>query len=85
MSVHVEAAIAARGFDVSVSLAPGETLAVLGPNGAGKSTLLSVMAGLLRPDTGSGEVDGKVLFHLGPGANTWTGATSGKASTGSFE
>jgi molybdate transport system ATP-binding protein len=72
LSVHVEATIAARGFDVSVNLAPGETLAVLGPNGAGKSTLLSVMAGLLRPDTGSGEVDGKVLFHLGPGANTWT-------------
>lgn len=72
MSVRIDAAIAARDFDVSLSLAPGETLAVLGPNGAGKSTLLSVMAGLLRPDTGRAEVDGRILFDLGPGVNTWT-------------
>ena len=72
MSVRIDAAIAARGFDISVSLAPGETLAVLGPNGAGKSTLLSVMAGLLRPDTGRGEVDGRVLFDLSPGVHAWT-------------
>ena len=31
--------------DISVSLVPGEVLAILGPNGAGKSTLLKVLAG----------------------------------------
>jgi heme exporter protein A len=43
---------------VSVSLAPGETLAVLGPNGAGKTTLLRILAGLLRPTGGTARVLG---------------------------
>ncbi|MEC5179624.1 sulfate/molybdate ABC transporter ATP-binding protein [Arthrobacter sp. CG_A4] len=72
MTFTVAAVVAARRFEVSLSLGPAETVAVLGPNGAGKSTLLSVVAGLLRPDTGRAEVDGRVLFHLGPGQKTWT-------------
>ncbi|HET6270185.1 MAG TPA: ABC transporter ATP-binding protein [Arthrobacter sp.] len=76
MTFSVEAAVAARRFDVSLSLGPAETVAVLGPNGAGKSTLLSVIAGLLRPDSGRAEVDGRVLFDLplgaGHGAGSWT-------------
>lgn len=46
--------------DVSLSLAPGQTLALLGPSGCGKSTLLRLVAGLERPDAGSlllGDVD----------------------------
>jgi iron complex transport system ATP-binding protein len=46
---------------VSVSAQRGEFIAVLGPNGAGKSTLLSVLAGLLRPDSGDVRLDGRPL------------------------
>jgi molybdate transport system ATP-binding protein len=37
-------------------------LALLGPSGAGKSTLLACVAGLLQPDEGRIEVDGRVLL-----------------------
>ena len=44
--------------DVSVTVRPGEILAVTGPSGAGKTTLLAAMAGLLTPATGRVLVDG---------------------------
>jgi ABC-2 type transport system ATP-binding protein len=37
----------------SLSVRPGDTVAVLGPDGAGKSTLLQVLAGLLAPASGT--------------------------------
>jgi heme exporter protein A len=46
---------------VSFSLAAGECLAVFGPNGAGKTTLLRVLAGLLKPTSGSARVSGVAL------------------------
>lgn len=55
--------------DVSFRVSPGESLAVIGPNGAGKSTLLQVLAGILRPDEGAIEVNGRIssLLTLGAG------------------
>jgi ABC-type branched-subunit amino acid transport system ATPase component len=40
-------------FGVSLTVAPGEALALLGTNGAGKSTILRVIAGLERPAAGT--------------------------------
>src|SRR4029077_8011213 len=34
--------------DVTVSVGPGEIVAIIGPNGAGKSTLLKALVGILR-------------------------------------
>ncbi|MBI4613516.1 MAG: ABC transporter ATP-binding protein [Planctomycetes bacterium] len=45
---------------VSLSIEPGEFLAILGPSGAGKSTLLSAVAGLLAPDAGRIDLDGLI-------------------------
>ena len=46
---------------VSVSVRPGELLAVTGPSGAGKTTLLAAMAGLLPPVHGRVLIDGEPL------------------------
>ncbi len=46
---------------VSLSVAPGQTLAVLGANGAGKTTLLRILATLLRPHGGVARVLGAEL------------------------
>ncbi len=55
--------------NVSFRLERGESLAVIGPNGAGKSTLLSLVAGLVPPDHGRVEVNGRIaaLLELGSG------------------
>ena len=44
--------------NVTVSLYPGEVLALVGDNGAGKSTLVSILSGVAQPDAGSVWVDG---------------------------
>jgi simple sugar transport system ATP-binding protein len=47
--------------DISVSLAPGEVLALLGENGAGKTTLMSILFGHYVPDAGTVEVSDVTL------------------------
>ena len=39
--------------DLSLEVYPGEILGLIGPNGAGKTTVFNLIAGLLKPDSGS--------------------------------
>jgi putative ABC transport system ATP-binding protein len=54
--------VALRG--VSLSVEPGEVVAVTGPSGCGKSTLLHVAAGILRPQAGTVQLVGHDLADL---------------------
>lgn len=46
---------------VSLRAGKGETIGLLGPNGAGKTSTVSMIAGLLRPDSGEVLIDGRAL------------------------
>ena len=46
---------------VSLRAGRGETIGLLGPNGAGKTTTVSMIAGLLRPDSGTVLIGGRAL------------------------
>jgi ribose transport system ATP-binding protein len=48
--------------------ASGRIHAVLGENGAGKSTLIKVMAGVVKPDAGIMELDGRLVAFREPAA-----------------
>src|SRR5664279_4140945 len=54
--------------DISVSVQPGQVVAVLGPSGCGKSTLLRIMTGLIAPSTGEVRCHGQPLRGLHAGA-----------------
>ena len=57
--------------NLSFKVGKGEVLGVIGENGAGKTTLLKLIAGMLMPDMGNLDVQGKVstLMELGAGFN----------------
>ena len=50
--------------DVSLELQRGETASLVGVSGSGKSTLLSLLAGLMRPESGAIVFDGEDLGRL---------------------
>lgn len=60
---------ALKGLNLEIK--KGDVLGVLGRNGCGKSTLLKLITGVLQPNEGSIEVDGKItaLLELGAGFN----------------
>ncbi len=55
--------------DVSFEVKQGESVGLIGPNGSGKSTALAIIAGVLKPQVGKVEVQGRVspLLELGAG------------------
>ena len=52
---------------LSLTVDPGERVAVIGPSGAGKTTLLRLIAGATAPSTGSVELRGRDVASLRPG------------------
>ncbi|MEO7368156.1 MAG: heme ABC exporter ATP-binding protein CcmA [Gemmatimonadaceae bacterium] len=61
--------------DVTLSVAGGSTLALFGPNGAGKTTLLRILAGLLKPTSGTARI-GDVSMPGGPAVRRRVGLIS---------
>jgi branched-chain amino acid transport system ATP-binding protein len=53
-------------WDVSLTVAEGEFVALIGSNGAGKTTTLRAMAGLIRPQGGEVQFLGESLTGLAP-------------------
>ncbi|MFF1884149.1 ABC transporter ATP-binding protein [Pseudarthrobacter sp. NPDC058196] len=51
--------------NLDLSVKEGELVSLLGPSGCGKTTTLRMIAGFLEPDSGSIEVEGQEVSHLG--------------------
>jgi len=52
--------------DINLAIEDGEFVAIVGYSGAGKTTLMSVLAGLLKPDSGSVKLEGREVNGPGP-------------------
>ena len=50
----------------SLSVQAGSVTGIIGPNGAGKSTLFSILGGLLCPDSGDVEFEGRNIAGMRP-------------------
>ncbi|UQX00977.1 ABC transporter ATP-binding protein [Streptomyces sp. RerS4] len=66
--VHVRRARAEVLRDITLTVAPGETIALMGRNGAGKSTLLATLIGTVAPASGHVTVGGLAPHRTAPAA-----------------
>ncbi|WP_432056537.1 thiol reductant ABC exporter subunit CydD [Streptomyces sp. bgisy022] len=64
VSVRYPGRAASAVTDVSLTVRPGETVALVGPSGSGKSTLLNVLLGFVRPSAGRVLVGGADLAGI---------------------
>lgn len=63
--VYTEADVKTKALDnLSLSVEPGEFVAIIGPSGSGKSTFLSIAGALLQPSEGKVMIDGEDIATL---------------------
>lgn len=52
--------------NINLSVEEGEFVVIVGYSGSGKSTLINLLSGLVKPDTGTALIEGKVITEPGP-------------------
>ncbi len=62
LGVNVKKKLGALDFDLSFEASEGRVTALSGPSGAGKSTVIHMIAGLLKPDSGTILLKNRPLF-----------------------
>jgi rhamnose transport system ATP-binding protein len=70
---------------VSLTLRPGEVMALIGENGAGKSTLVKTLTGIYRPDSGSIRLAGQEVVFQSPQDAMQAGITAVHQETVMFD
>ena len=70
--------------DLTMSVAPGEVVALIGANGAGKTTTLRVISGLVKPMDGYVRLDGDDLAGVSPTARVRRGVVHVPQGRGIF-
>lgn len=63
LQAHLYKPLHAFTLDLAIALKPGETLGILGPSGSGKSMTLRMIAGLVKPEQGEINLNGRPLFN----------------------